>query len=634
MCGIAGILRFDDEPIDERRLAAMLAHLRHRGPDGQGVSVRGRCALLHTRLSIIDVLGGEQPMHVPHSGENGPLSLSFNGEIYNHRELRQQLEKLGHIFVSDHCDTEVLLHGYRQWGEELPKRLHGMWAFAIWNAEDHSLFLCRDRAGKKPLYLRWSTASDGRRELMFASLVATLRHGEASSPRSLVVEPQALRTYLLYGYNFEPSLLPGVTELPAAHWMRIDAQGSTESQRYWRPPPISRSSTALGAVQATLELLTESVASRLEADVPLGCFLSGGIDSSLIAAIAQRQLTQRGQGPLRTFNVAMPDLNYDESPHAEAVAKHLGTEHIRLECRGQGDVMADLERLVAVSGEPLADSSILPTYWLSRAVREHVKVALSGDGGDELFGGYDRYRALMLLARHRWWLSRLPQAALMAPAGVRPHSRRTRLRRLAQASQPSSPRDQYQRMIRIFAPAQLAELCPALPLDPREELPDWPEEHDPVHAAMRWDLTHYLPFDLLRKVDRAAMAVALEVRCPMLDRQVCDLAGHLPSSVLMPGGKPKALLRKVAAQFLSASTIARKKRGFALPIGRWFTTGLAQPLRQRLLDGRLESMGFNPPAIETLWREHVEARDDHTHRLFSLLTLSIWRAWAQETALS
>ena len=615
MCGIAGIARFDDEPIAADRLDAMRRRLMHRGPDGNGIETYGRCGFVHTRLSIIDLLSGRQPMSIDSHVDGGRLSLVFNGEIYNHRDLRQKLESRGHTFRSDHSDTEVLLHGYRAWGSELPKHLHGMFAFAIWDHDARSLFLCRDRAGKKPLHLR-------RRgnELAFASLVSALVDRDAT------IDQHALLQYLRFGYTAEQSLVAGIEELPAAHWLLFDHRGQSTTQRYWQPPPISRTSTSIGAVKAVSEVITEAVHKRLEADVPLGCFLSGGIDSSLIAAIAQKEYNRRGAGPLPVFCVAMPDLAYDESEHATAVARHIGARYTQLVADSSKDVIADLTHLIGIYGEPTADSSILPTYWLSRTTRQHVSVALSGDGGDELFGGYDRYRALAMIERHGWWLRRMPGKLLRDDD---PRSRSARLRRLVHAARHDSPGEQYLAMIRLFSESSLLELG----IDPAGTPPiaDWPNEPRPTHAAMRWDLTHYLPFDLLRKIDRASMAVALEVRCPMLDTQVCDLAGHLPMSVLMPGGRPKGLLRTVAQDLLPGNIVDRPKRGFALPIGQWFRSSLRQPLCDHLFDGSMEAMGLHRPFVERLFDEHDQQVTDHTHRLFALLSLSIWHRWLRDS---
>ena len=626
MCGIAGIVRFDDQPIGDERIQRMRQFLRHRGPDGEGISQHERCTLIHTRLSVIDLLGGAQPMSIPAADSHGRLTLIFNGEIYNHRLLRTQLECLGHRFESNHCDTEVLVHGYREWGRELPKRLHGMFAFAIWDSSERQLFLCRDRMGKKPLYIRWSRTGGEVRELAFASTVSTLI-GDRSDGQSPIINPQSLFTFLQFGYTFEQSLIQGIEEMPAAHWMLIDAQGNAKRERYWQPPPISRTSTSFGALKATRELLEEAVSKRLEADVPLGCFLSGGIDSSIIAALAQRQLRERGSDPLKTYCVAMPDIEYDESAHAALVASHLGTRHRQLTAEPHESVIGDLRRLIAVMGEPTADSSILPTFWLCRTAREEVTVALCGDGGDELFGGYDRYRAMRMMQRHRWWIQHAPLGLIQS---ANPRSRRHRLARLIEASRQTSESRRYRSIIQLFSADHLGALGMSAQGSPSAELIDWPIEPDAAHAAMRWDLMHYLPFDLLRKMDRASMAVALEVRCPLLDTQVLDLAGHLPTSVLMPGGRPKGLLRQVAAELLPPQIVARPKRGFALPVGRWFRGPLRAVLLQHVLEGDLASLGIQRYATEALIEEHQREIADHTHRLFALLMLSLWASWLRD----
>lgn len=637
MCGIAGIVRFDDQPIEQDRLKSMLAHLKHRGPDGDGVSDHGRCALVHARLSIIDLMSGQQPMHLPPSeatdiepnevprrGSAGALHLVFNGEIYNHKELRRKLEKRGHVFASNNSDTEVLLYGYRQWGENLPKHLHGMFAFVIWDEQHRRVFMARDRAGKKPLYIRYS---EDQKEITFASLVGTLTAGLGPGERAQVNQ-KALLNYLRLGYTFGESMVDGVNELPAAHFMRIEHSGEVQVRRYWRPPPISKHSTALGAVDALQEVLTESVVKRLEADVPLGCFLSGGIDSSVIAAIGQQHLDNIGGGRLRTYSVAMPDVLYDETQHAQQVADHIGAEHTVLQCE-IGDAMGDLERMMAVAGEPTADSSLLPTHWLCKTARPHCKAALSGDGGDELFGGYDRYRAMRLLARHRGWLAAVPRGVFNG----HPKSRRARFGRLLDAAKAGPrPEQQYQSMIHLFTDVDIDALSPGLiqAIEPDKTgptLPNWQPWDDLAHAAMRWDFQHYLPFELLRKVDRAAMAVALEVRCPMLDTQVCDLAGHLPTQVLMPGGKPKALLRQLGTRYLPDAICRRPKRGFAVPMGDWLRGRLRDDLYDRLFDGRLDALGIEPSVCRRMFDEHTAETADHTHRLFSLLQLSLWGEW-------
>ena len=352
MCGIAGLLQFDETPPDRDRLAAMLAHVRHRGPDGEAISLHGRCGLALAQLSILDLGGGAQPMHLDEGahagvagggGSIGRLHVVFNGEIYNHRYLRATLEKRGHRFRSDHSDTEVLLLGYREWGRNLPRHLHGMFAFALWDEDEGSLFLCRDRMGKKPLFFRREASG-----VAFAStLGGVIAGGEAA------VNVEAVLGFLRLGYTLGESLIEGVRAVPPAHWVQVRLEAgdevAVEYGRYWMPPPISKTSTAMGAVEAVREVLGEAVASRLEADVPLGLFLSGGLDSALVAATAQRAMQERGFGPLNTFTVAMPGVRHDPTQAAAATAKHLGTHHTLLRASTTG-VMDDLRRLVAAAG--------------------------------------------------------------------------------------------------------------------------------------------------------------------------------------------------------------------------------------------------------------------------------------------
>ena len=626
MCGIAGIVRFDDKPIDRSRAEAMLGHMRHRGPDGEGVCEYDRCTLAHARLAIIDALGGEQPMHVPRNPPNpqaphhdhaGPLHLVFNGEVYNHRSLRTKLEKRGYTFQSDHSDTEALLLGYRAFGKQLPKHLRGMFAFALWDEDARALYLARDRTGKKPLYLY--RRQD---ELGFASLPATLAHAMTGR---IEPDPGALLTFLRFGYPFGRSMIKGIDEVQPGCWMTVDSHGRVNTERYWQLPPISKSSTPIGAVDSVEEALSEAVGIRLEADVPLGCFLSGGIDSSVIAALAQKHLKEQSQQALKTYSVSMDDADFDESPHARAIARHIGSDHTELKV-DPSDLFGDLWRLMEVAGEPTADSGILPAYWISRAAREHIKVALTGDGGDELFGGYDRYRAMALLSRHRGLLRMIPRTLINSTNFRSPLAR---LRRLLDAAAvgPNPPR-QYAGMVHLFTDSQIATLAPGLSrMLADEAINDWPDEPDVAHAAMRWDLGHYLPHELLRKADRSSMAVALELRCPMLDTQVVDLAGHLPTSVLMPGGRPKGLLRRLAARHVPRQIVDLPKRGFGVPIGRWFREQHADALADHLTSADLEDLGLTRSVITQHLDQHRRGRADHTHRLFALLQLALWGKW-------
>ena len=604
MCGLGGILRFDNQPVERAALEAMQRALACRGPDGSGIFAEGPVGLVHTRLAVIDRAGGAQPM------TDGPLTVVFNGEIYNHRKLRRKLSDAGANFTTDHSDTEVLLHGYRRWGERLQEKLSGMYAFVIWDAEQKEMFLIRDAVGKKPLYI-WHDDS----RIVFASTVAAVQAGIAScSGRKLNLDRDALRQYLSFGYTESFTLSEGIRELAPLQWLRL---GTNRNDT----PRLSAGARRTPAGENEfVTLIEQAVETRLEADVPLGCFLSGGIDSSLIAAIAQKQLASRGQH-LRTFSVSMPEAAYDEGPWAQRVADHIGAEHRVL--RAEPNVESDLQLLIDTMGEPLADSSILPTYWLSKAARQHVTVALSGDGGDEMFGGYERYVALRLLAKHGWWISKAPASRL----GGEQKSHSARLRRLIEAARYDNEAMRYFSMVRLFDDEQLKAIG-MRPLTWPHDLSLCPQRDDltdPADRARWWDLHHYLHADLMRKVDRASMAVALEVRSPLLDRQVVEAALATPMKTLMPGRKTKAMLRKIARRYLPVDVCKRRKMGFAVPIGQWFSGPLKPMLANWLLDApHLESISIKRGPIEAMITEHEQSRRDHTHRLFALLSLSMW----------
>jgi asparagine synthase (glutamine-hydrolysing) len=614
MCGIAGIVRFDGKPIEPATLDAMQRAIKHRGPDGEGRYVTPRCALLHARLSIIDIAGGAQPMHVDADEKGGALTVVFNGEIYNHRELRSELVKLGHKFVTDHSDTEVLLHGYREWGLDLFDKIRGMFAIAIWDEAKASLLLTRDLSGKKPLFVRRFKNNEG---VAFASVPAAL----LESTELVEINPDSLSYFLALGYP-RASLAANIDEV-SRPFVEYYSQDRVAADIWWTPASFEREGeyTALGLADAASQLVTKAVVTRLEADVPLGCFLSGGIDSSIIAAIAHRALMERGDAPLRTFNVAMPDAAYDESLIAERIARKLGTCHQTLRVDPSANLFNDLAYLISLTGEPIADSSVLPTYWICKTAREHVKVVLSGDGGDEKFGGYDRYRAMRLLERHGQWLRRMPLGTIGAGSDGR--SLLSRIRRLARAAKPTTAVLRYEQIIRLFSDEQITELAPGLPVGP--VIDSWSaNEIDSVFAAMTYDRIYYLAYDVLRKVDRASMAVGLEVRSPFLDRDVHDFVCRLTTDQLMPHGRPKAILRQLAAKLVGPDIASLPKRGFGLPIGGWFATTLHDELRQRLMDGPLDTLGFQKPVIQAMLDEHKSRSVDHTHRLFALLALSMW----------
>jgi asparagine synthase (glutamine-hydrolysing) len=632
MCGFAGIVKYPSSvpaPWHAPRhdcslLDAMSAALAHRGPDGQGCYTDLRpdriAALVHRRLAIIDQPGGQQPM----GNEDGTVFVAFNGEIYNHAALRRELQSAGHRFASDHSDTEVLVHGWEQWGTDLPRRLLGMFAWAIWDTrgESDTLFLARDRMGQKPLF--YATLEDG---LVFGSTIpAILTCPEV--PRRVPREQLAL--YLQFGYLPAPqTIYRDISQLAPGHWLRLRKDG-LDGGPYWSPLPATtpRKSENRNPEPETLRsILNAAVTSQLIADTPIACFLSGGIDSAIVAALMQQAILAQGGPPIHTVSVGFAESAFDETHYAAAVAQEIGSRHTRLQVDSAQDPLGTLQLLMRQSlGQPFGDSSILPTYHLSRAVRQIAPVALSGDGADELFAGYDRYRAMHLLTRWSAVARLMPKAA---PLGSL--AKRERYRRLAAAARESNPWDRYIRLLEIF-PLPLVEKLLGPGTSPLPAELERGTQHSDLRVAMFRDQLDYLPNDILWKVDSASMAgpgvAALEVRAPFLDHRVVELANVLDDSLLISGGRSKHILRQQFAPELPPQVQSRGKKGFAVPIGDWFRTTLHAPLRDLLLS----SSSFVPtnlrrPAVEQLLTEHQSQSRDHTHRLFALLMLE---TWAQE----
>lgn len=640
MSGFAGILRFDGDFTEPHRLEAMLAQVRHRGPDGEATASPPGCGLAHARLSIIDLLTGHQPMRLaggdegeshtasrePIRGSVGPLHCVFNGEIYNHRELRHKLEKRGHRFHSNYSDTEVLLLGFRQWGTRLPKHLHGMFAFAVWDEAERTLVLVRDRVGKKPLYFAQS-----REELIFGSLAATVAAGfPAGRPPRL--RSAALLDYLRMGFAENATLIDGVDALPPASVMTVNAAGRTEIDTYWRPPPVSKSSTSLGAAGGLDEVLTEAVGRRLETDVPLAAVLSGGVDSALVAAIAQKLQRARGGDRLRTLSTDIPAIGYHTNDFARQAAQRIDSEHHALTAGPvkPEEAIDDLYRLVTLSGEPQADPAVLPAYWMFRAASEHARAVLSGAGGEGVFGGWPRYRMMRQIHRYRWWLAHAPR---LFPHAA-PDTRRWRIKRRIEAARAGLlPGQHYHQLVHVFTDRQISDLAPGV-FPTLEEFgshaaAEWPPIPDPVQAAMRWDLHHVVPHRLLHRVDRSSMAVPVEARLPLVDTSVLDLAAHLPRRVLMSGGKPKGLLIEVARRHLPPALAEARPPTFRLPVARWFRHALRDPLRDHLGDGRLTSLGLRQSEIDRYFDEHQQGSAAHTERLLALLSLSLFQGYLE-----
>ncbi len=618
MCGICGIVGYR-APVDRAVLASMAGALRHRGPDDEGFYVSGaespQCGLGFRRLSIIDLGGGNQPI----GSEDRRLQLVCNGEIYNYRELRDELRGKGHRFATE-TDVEVVVHLYEELGPRCLERLNGMFAFAIWDERERSLFAARDRLGKKPLYY-----ADTGRELLFGSeLKALLEH--PSCPREL--DPAALSRYLAFEYVPAPfSILAGVGKLPAAHSLRWSG-GRLTVERYWRfPPPEPEQRRDEDLVEEFRDRLREAVRLRLMADVPLGAFLSGGIDSSSIVAL----MSELAPGRVETFSIGFEERSFDESDQARRVARHFRTTHH--EDRFTPQVLLEvLPEVTSWMDEPFADASLLPTYLLSRFTRRSVTVALGGDGADELLAGYPTFQADRL-AR----LYRLPAAlhervvlplAERLPVSDEDFSVEFRLKRFLRGmSEPQATR--HQAWLGSFTPAaQAALLRDGAAPDPYAELRRLAAAtrgRDPLHRTIELYTTTYLPDDILVKVDRASMACSLEVRAPFLDYTLVEFLARVPARLKLRGLERKVILKRAMASRLPEGIAGRRKKGFGIPTAKWFKRELREALLDELSPERLRSQGlFEPSAVDRLVREHLDGRRDNHKELWTLFVFQLW----------
>lgn len=612
MCGFAGIIRWRQataEPaITDARLDRVDELLAHRGPDAAGCwrdPHHPANILLHRRLSILDRAGGAQPM----GNEDHSVLVVFNGEIYNHRELRQQLRQLGHTFASDHSDTEVLVHGWEQWNTGLPEKLTGMFAFAIWDSRRQTLFLARDRMGQKPLFYQADATG-----MYFASTLPALLALGAKT----MVSTTALAGYLAHGYLPPPyTIYENTFQLEGGYWLYAQA-GNIQREQYWNPTDITKADDAGGGVAT---VLSAAVASQMEADVPMACFLSGGIDSTIIAGLMQRLARQSGSSRIKTISIGFQEANFDETAYAQTVARHIDSDHHVFQVRPGDDVIETLQWLMRYTlGEPFADSSILPAYYLANCARMVASCAISGDGGDELFAGYDRYRALRLLTA-------APRTGRLVAAARRVVSRQERVLRLQQAASIQPWPQRYAAIMRIFGTADIQALLPDCSVN--NELLRWPSEDDTssdtVRAAMQLDQRHYLPGDVLWKVDSASMANALEVRSPFLDHRVIACAAQIPTSDLLNLRSGKLTLKRDFADLLPRGIAMRSKQGFGLPVGEWFRGPLRQPLHDLLFARDSFFTSFQARTVlRRLLAEHHSLRRDHTHRLFTCLMLELW----------
>ena len=617
MCGIAGRFNYDPlRPVERDVLEAMTDAVAHRGPDAAGYHVGPGIGLGHRRLSIIDLATGDQPL----TNETGTVWTVFNGEIYNFADVRAELAARGHRFKTN-SDTEIIVHGYEEWGEGCVERFRGMFAFAVWDATQRRLLLARDRLGVKPLYY---AALPGR-GIVFGSELKSLLE-DPDVPREW--EPDAIDAYLTLLYIPAPATIyRSVRKLPPAHVLVADA-GGVRVSRYWDltftgDGDTRRESSYLEELDA---LLAESVRLRQISDVPLGAFLSGGIDSSAVAAY----MVETSDRPPITISVGFDHAGYDEVRHARRVAEHLGCDfHPRTVTP---EIVSLLPKLAWHFDEPFADSSAVPTYCVSKAARELVTVALSGDGGDELWAGYARHRVEHWEQRARTALGpaarvagALAQALPLSLKGARA------LRHLA-----SDPADAYavKHAYGMFEPGAKGRLYSADfaasvrgtdPLSSFRDLYRRCESADPVDRALYVDVHSYLVDDILTKVDRMSMAVSLEAREPLLDHRLLEFAARVPVSLKLRDGRGKYLLRKVLERRIPRTILERGKHGFEAPIGEWLRGPLAPMADDLLCGGRLRDRGlFDDREVSRLWREHRDGRADHRHRLWQLVMLELW----------
>ncbi len=621
MCGIAGFVNANGSGVDRSILESMNQAIFHRGPDEDGVYIHENVGLAMRRLSIIDVSGGQQPVH------NAARTrwIVFNGEIYNYQDLREDLQNLGHEFYTK-SDTEAVVHLYDEYGIDCLRHLRGMFAFAIWDAIDKSLFLARDRVGKKPLLYSHQTTGD----LIFGSeFQAVLKHPDISRD----VDYDAIDSYMSYLCVPAPkTAFKQIRKLEPAHWLRW-RDGKIETKRYWQPDfSKKRKISEVEAIEETTRILRESTKLRLISEVPLGAFLSGGVDSSAVVAL----MAQESSSPVKTFSIGFEEEDFSELKYARKVAEHVGAEYNEFIVRP--NALDVIPTLVEHYGEPYADSSAIPTYYVAKETRKYVTVALNGDGGDESFAGYERYAAMRIAERYEHIPQALRKIFIEAPINMLPTSefKRSRLRDakrfLRAANLPRTER--YFRWVSVFNGDTKPELytrdfaATVSGQDATALLDHWfslANGTGTLDATLLTDQMTYLPNDLLVKVDIASMANSLEARSPFLDHKLIEFAASLPEGIKMNGVETKSLLKKVAARLVPKEVIYRRKMGFGVPIGKWFRGEMKDFVRGILLSERSLNRGIiKPEILERYVNEHTTASRDHSFQLWTLLMLELW----------
>ena len=621
MCGIAGFIDLWDTQKsrgqEERAqiLDAMCRIITHRGPDDQGTMLQDGVALGMRRLSIIDLAGGHQPI----SGEDGSVTIVFNGEIYNFLDLQPRLESLGHQFQT-RSDTEAIVHAYEQFGAACLEHLRGMFAFAIWDASRRQLFVARDRAGKKPLY--YTVTPQG--TLVFGSeLKSLLLHPDVRRE----LNPQALDAYLTLGYVPDPlCIFRDIHKLPPGHYLTFESSG-VNVRRYWdfnfEPAGSQRAEDYLDELRA---LLDESVRLRLISDVPLGAFLSGGVDSSTIVGLMARHMSQ----PVKTFSIGFHEDSYDELKYARIAAQKFGTEHH--EFIVTPEICDVVDKLVWHLDEPFADQAAIPNYVVAKLAREHVTVVLSGDGGDELFAGYTRY-----VTEHKRrgfaQVPRLVREKMIQPlTGRLPHGT---LGRNYLYNITLDPIDRYLDSVSVFTSLNKRSLYTSAFKHQLgvaghmasffHDLAAQVKTGDPLDQLLYLDSKTYLPGDILAKVDRTSMAASLEARAPLLDHKLIDFVTRIPASLKMAGLETKHLFKRAVQDVVPAEILNRPKQGFGVPIQEWINRQLRERMRETLMDQRTRQRGFVETAyVDLLLDEHERQRRDHSNGLWALMMLELW----------
>ncbi|MGV3754511.1 MAG: asparagine synthase (glutamine-hydrolyzing) [Verrucomicrobiota bacterium] len=620
MCAICGIINFHDPVVSPEKVVQMRDVMVNRGPEHGGLQVMPHAGLGHRRLRIIDLSAdGNQPM----TNETGDVWVVFNGEIYNFQGLREELRAKGHVFKS-RSDTEVIIHGYEEWGAKVFARLDGMFAIGLWDARERKLLLARDRFGKKPLYYREAAG-----HVHFASDIKALW---LAADRKLEVDAQAIDCYLHHlGVPQQHAVFKGVAKVLPAHWMEFK-NGAVRNECYWKlsfQPKLKLSEAEL--IEAVDDHLRQAVKRRLISDVPLGAFLSGGVDSSMVVAM----MSKESNAACRTFSIGFDEADYSELQYSRKVAQLFGTDH--QEIMLQPDVTRDLASLVWEYGEPFADSSAIPTYYVSKAAKAHVTVALTGDGGDEMFGGYDIARAAYYAAYYARlkpeFLRSWADDWLLGGSALVENSRFLhRLKTLAVRANARPDIRYYYSM--AFNPAQRREAY-----HPDFAARVGAHNHHHIFEGCQADLKGLhlidqyllttiisrLPNDYLVKTDVASMKSALELRSPFLDTALAEFAAQIDPLVKVRGGQQKYLLKKLAERYLPHEVLYRKKRGFAIPLEHWLRKQFLPLLNRMLPEGWLvQNHWFRREVLVQYIQEHASGKRDHTHRLWAALWLELW----------